>query len=161
LWTKNKVKNIYRDTKKVFGHYDHLSDFSRLITFLSECSYINKYVLFKRKAEICTWGILISSLVYIPDLNIEHAFHRFFTFQHIRYYLMFPWKIECWLDNSRLLAIDRWPTVCKIHSEYLSQQKQQMTFPIITLLINMSYLKEKQKYVHEGYWFPLWYIFLT
>ena len=63
-----------------------------------------------------------------------------FTFQHIRYYLMFPQKIECWLDNSRLLPIDKWPfiyiwsTVLKIHSEYLSQRKQQMTFPMITWL---------------------------
>lgn len=67
-----------------------------------------------------------------------------FTFQHIRYYLMFPWKTECWLVNSRFLAIDRWPTICKIHSEYLSQQKQQMTFPIITWL-----QKPKNRRLHK------------
>jgi len=51
-------------------------DLLRLITVLSERSYINTNVVFNRKTEICTCKerVLIFCFVYMVDLNTEHIF---------------------------------------------------------------------------------------
>ena len=87
-------------------------------------------------------------------VNVRNSFNLFHasvgvltTWLVISYQVTFPWRVECWLANTSLLAINGWGkyhfdwiTVNELHSVSLYQnirlqnpsQIQQTTFPLVT-----------------------------